>query len=457
MKSLVFAFATCLVLASYAEEATEKVERVNITRLETGNLVPDITGIDMADGKERKLSDWRGKTVLLIFSGTHCGACRAEHQQIEALAKRWEGKGLVHVTVMADRQAEMAKLLQEHPQGGVVLHSPGGWKAGAFHAFNVHGIPAHVVIAPDGRVAVGDLNGADLERALARHFGEDAPEPVLSPPMSELRLALAGNDAVRLQRALVALRRQDVAPGEFLAVFTRHLAETPRRHQLECLLARNIFIEHGQDWDIPMDLDILFAHAAYDIEGWPVGDSLLSEMQRRWSWQDMYPECHDALRRQPENLLALKRRRAVLIKDSAGAAILIRQALVETRLAVQEAALRELGDLAGDVAARPLRDWLAWQKGADPAQVSASGQSCSLTYDARGTPYEESLELEALIQADESQWFRVRLHLDGARNRWRGEWTPPRQASRLRIKFIDESQRCDARKRELSLSPPSAR
>ncbi|MBQ1694195.1 MAG: TlpA family protein disulfide reductase, partial [Bacteroidales bacterium] len=49
-----------------------------------GQAVPDFTLNDI-NGKSVKLSDFRGKTVLLLFWASWCPDCRAEIPQIKAM------------------------------------------------------------------------------------------------------------------------------------------------------------------------------------------------------------------------------------------------------------------------------------------------------------------------------------------------------------------------------------
>ena len=63
--------------------------------------LPDLTFWD-ADGKPRKLSDWRGKTVLLNLWATWCVPCRKEMPALDALQTKLGGKDFEVVAVNID-------------------------------------------------------------------------------------------------------------------------------------------------------------------------------------------------------------------------------------------------------------------------------------------------------------------------------------------------------------------
>lgn len=71
--------------------------------LETGNLAPDFTaeeGFNLEDATlPIKLSDFRGKVVVLNFWASWCGPCRIEMPSLEALWQRYKNEGLVVLTV----------------------------------------------------------------------------------------------------------------------------------------------------------------------------------------------------------------------------------------------------------------------------------------------------------------------------------------------------------------------
>jgi thiol-disulfide isomerase/thioredoxin len=63
--------------------------------------LPDLTFED-AQGKPRKLSDWRGKTVLLNLWATWCVPCRKEMPSLDALEQRLGGPEFEVVAVNID-------------------------------------------------------------------------------------------------------------------------------------------------------------------------------------------------------------------------------------------------------------------------------------------------------------------------------------------------------------------
>jgi thiol-disulfide isomerase/thioredoxin len=63
--------------------------------------LPDLTFQD-ADGKPRKLSDWRGKTVLLNLWATWCVPCRKEMPALDGLEAKLSGPNFEVVAVNID-------------------------------------------------------------------------------------------------------------------------------------------------------------------------------------------------------------------------------------------------------------------------------------------------------------------------------------------------------------------
>jgi len=63
---------------------------------------PDFTAVDHA-GKQVKLSDLRGKVVLLNFWGSWCGVCKTEKPALQAMAKELASDDFVIVALASDR------------------------------------------------------------------------------------------------------------------------------------------------------------------------------------------------------------------------------------------------------------------------------------------------------------------------------------------------------------------
>jgi thiol-disulfide isomerase/thioredoxin len=71
--------------------------------------LPDLAFQD-ADGRPKKLSDWRGKTVLLNLWATWCVPCRKEMPALEGLQEKLEGPNFEVVAVNIDtRDPEKVK------------------------------------------------------------------------------------------------------------------------------------------------------------------------------------------------------------------------------------------------------------------------------------------------------------------------------------------------------------
>jgi len=75
--------------------------------LSIGSRPPDIVGEDL-EGKPLKLSEFRGKVVMLVFWGTWCGPCMAAVPEHLAILRKHEGKPLAIVGINSDEDRTTA-------------------------------------------------------------------------------------------------------------------------------------------------------------------------------------------------------------------------------------------------------------------------------------------------------------------------------------------------------------
>ena len=86
-----------------------------IKNLSLGKMAPDIEGKDL-DGVKFKLSDYRGKVVMLSFWGSWCGPCMELVPHERELIERYRGKPFVIVGVNADPDKDNLKPVLEQNQ-----------------------------------------------------------------------------------------------------------------------------------------------------------------------------------------------------------------------------------------------------------------------------------------------------------------------------------------------------
>lgn len=122
---------------TYAELA--KAELYALTKLVPGKQAPDIQGVD-ADGASFRLSDYRGKVILLTFSANWCGGCVELYPLQRDLVKQFREEPFALLSVSCD--TEIATLRQSTESGNITWRCWWDGTRGAIRqAWNSPGLP----------------------------------------------------------------------------------------------------------------------------------------------------------------------------------------------------------------------------------------------------------------------------------------------------------------------------
>lgn len=138
-----------------------------------GTEAPDIVMTDR-NGKERRLSDLRGKVVLIDFWASWCRPCRAENPNVVRIYNRYHDKGFEVFSVSLDNNRDA--WLKAIEADGLVWENHvsdlRGWSSAGGRLYGISSIPATVLVDRDGKVLARNLRGQQLEQKLKEIFGQ---------------------------------------------------------------------------------------------------------------------------------------------------------------------------------------------------------------------------------------------------------------------------------------------
>ncbi len=135
-----------------------------------GKSAPDIVGEDL-DGNPLRLSDYRGKVVVLTFWGSWCPPCRAMIPHERELVERLQGKpfallgvnsdeGLWTIRNFAAREGITWRNWYDGPDGPIA------------RAWGVVAWPTVYVLDARGVIRYTNVRGAALDRAVDKLLAE---------------------------------------------------------------------------------------------------------------------------------------------------------------------------------------------------------------------------------------------------------------------------------------------
>ncbi|HBG45518.1 MAG TPA: hypothetical protein DDW94_00850 [Deltaproteobacteria bacterium] len=162
MKKTLFTMLAICLLAAGCGESAKKDESRYVVNLTAGSPSVDFLYRDMA-GKPFRLSEQKGKVVLLYFWRMKCEACKEELKAIEALYRKFRDRGLVVVAVGADSMHsaslyDVSRFMEKEGFTFIKIRDEDGFVA---EAYQVMRAPEAYLIDRDGRIAMAQKGSAD--------------------------------------------------------------------------------------------------------------------------------------------------------------------------------------------------------------------------------------------------------------------------------------------------------
>ena len=133
-----------------------------LTTLKPAKAAKNFTLPDL-DGKPHKLSDYRGKVVLVNFWATWCPPCRREMPSMERLSQRLKDQPFVILAINQQEDPEQVFVftgqLEPTPTFPILFDRT----SKVAHAWGVLGLPASFIVDQRGRVVYRAMGGREFD------------------------------------------------------------------------------------------------------------------------------------------------------------------------------------------------------------------------------------------------------------------------------------------------------
>ena len=136
--------------------------------IQIGEIAPDFTQNDVNDNPV-KLSDFRGRYVLLDFWASWCAPCRGENPHLVKVYDAYKDKNFAILGVSLDQPNKKQDWLAAIEKDGLKwtnVSDLNSWQNQAAQLYGIRAIPQNFLIDPTGKIIARDLRGDKLSKVI---------------------------------------------------------------------------------------------------------------------------------------------------------------------------------------------------------------------------------------------------------------------------------------------------
>lgn len=149
------------------EAVTEFLKRASgLKALQVGQSAPAFT-IDGISGKPIKLSDFKGKYVLLDFWASWCMPCRQENPNLVRAYHQYKGKNFTILGISLDKDiAAWKQAIDADKLEWAHASELQDFQGATVRLYQIEAIPSSFLIDPNGKIIAKNLRGEELDAFL---------------------------------------------------------------------------------------------------------------------------------------------------------------------------------------------------------------------------------------------------------------------------------------------------